>query len=462
MLKVVYIVHDFAEILQNRGFTMLLEFKMKNYKSFKDECVFSMKVAPKQKGLDYSILSEKIGRNVYKGVSSAVIYGPNASGKTNIIGAMETFKHIVLRGNIRNVEVKDSPNAASSALELIPNNTLNTVEPVDLSIAFTDGGLLFEYAMSLDLGRFLDRDHERKVLKETLRVNNTTLFVREAATLEIGDMTVVEPYLVSAYIQNAKGAAALAESSLHDEELFLANGFKTMFSAKLPSAITQWLDKSFVVIYRFDSMQLVRKFSEPKKRSVFIEKTLNEAAALFGVNSNALGYVLGGEHEEAQLCSIFNRNSKHAAIPVELFESYGTIRFINLFPLVLRTLREGGILVVDEFDASIHPMALMNIITLFHNDELNTHNAQLVFNTHNPIFLNSNLFRRDEIKFVDRDDETHCSTHYSLSDFGTAGAKGVRLSEDYMKNYFVDRYGAIKSIDLAPIIRTLMNDNNKE
>lgn len=462
MLKVVYIVHDFAEILQNRGFTMLLEFKMKNYKSFKDECVFSMKVAPKQKGLDYSILSEKIGRNVYKGVSSAVIYGPNASGKTNIIGAMETFKHIVLRGNIRNVEVKDSPNAASSALELIPNNTLNTVEPVDLSIAFTDGGLLFEYAMSLDLGRFLDRDHERKVLKETLRVNNTTLFVREAATLEIGDMTVVEPYLVSAYIQNAKGAAALAESSLHDEELFLANGFKTMFSAKLPSAITQWLDKSFVVIYRFDSMQLVRKFSEPKKRSVFIEKTLNEAAALFGVNSNALGYVLGGEHEEAQLCSIFNRNSKHAAIPVELFESYGTIRFINLFPLVLRTLREGGILVVDEFDASIHPMALMNIITLFHNDELNTHNAQLVFDTHNPIFLNSNLFRRDEIKFVDRDDETHCSTHYSLSDFGTAGAKGVRLSEDYMKNYFVDRYGAIKSIDLAPIIRTLMNDNNKE
>jgi hypothetical protein len=189
---------------------------------------------------------------------------------------------------------------------------------------------------------------------------------------------------------------------------------------------------------------------------------LNEAAALFGVNSNALGYILDGEHEEAQLCSIFNRNSKHAAIPVELFESYGTIRFINLFPLVLRTLREGGILVVDEFDASIHPMALMNIITLFHNDELNTHNAQLVFNTHNPIFLNSNLFRRDEIKFVDRDDETHCSTHYSLSDFGTAGAKGVRLSEDYMKNYFVDRYGAIKSIDLAPIIRTLMNDNNKE
>ena len=201
------------------------------------------------------------------------------------------------------------------------------------------------------------------------------------------------------------------------------------------------------------------QFSEPKKQSVFIEKTLNDAATLFGVNSNALGYVLDGEHEEAQLCSIFKGDGKASAVPVELFESFGTIRFINLFPLILQTLRKGGVLVVDEFDASIHPMALMNIITVFHNDELNTNNAQLIFNTHNPIFLNSNLFRRDEIKFVDRDDETHCSIHYSLSDFGTAGAKGVRKGEDYMKNYFVDRYGAIKSIDFASVIKNYLEKN---
>ncbi|MFA5546780.1 MAG: ATP-binding protein [Sphaerochaetaceae bacterium] len=441
---------------------MLLEFKMKNYKSFKDECLFSMKVAPKQKGLDYSILSEKIGRKVHKALSSAVIYGPNASGKTNIIGAMETFKQVVLRGNIRNVEMKDSPNAASNALELIPNNTLSVAKPVDFSITFIDHGLLFNYAISLDLGQFLQRDYERKVLKETLRVNDAILFFRDDATLQVGDMEIVQPYLVPAYEQNVKGAAALAQSSLNNEELFLTNGFKTMFSAKLASMIALWLDKKFIVIYRSDSMQLVRKFSEPKKQSVFIEKTLNEAAALFGVNSNALGYVLDGEHEEAQLCSIFKGDAKSTAIPVELFESFGTIRFINLFPLVLQTLLNGGILIVDEFDASMHPMALMNIITLFHNDELNTHKAQLVFNTHNPIFLNSNLFRRDEIKFVDRDDETHCSTHYSLSDFGTAGAKGVRLTEDYMKNYFVDRYGAIKNIDLISVIRNLLVKNREE
>jgi hypothetical protein len=122
-----------------------------------------------------------------------------------------------------------------------------------------------------------------------------------------------------------------------------------------------------------------------------------------------------------------------------------------MFPLVIRALLTGGTLVVDEFDASIHPMALMSIINIFHNDEINKKHAQLIFNTHNPIFLNSNLFRRDEIKFVERDEETHKSILYSLSDFGTAGKDGVRKNEDYMKNYFISRYGAIRNIDLTPI-----------
>lgn len=213
-----------------------------------------------------------------------------------------------------------------------------------------------------------------------------------------------------------------------------------------------------MVIYRADSMQLIRKFADPKKESVYIEKTINEAAELFGINSNALGYVIEDENEKARLSSIFETKEKSTAIPAELFESYGTIRFVNMFPLVVNALLNGGTLIVDEFDASIHPMVLMNIINIFHNDEINRNHAQLVFNTHNPIFLNANMFRRDEIKFVERDDDTHCSTHYSLSDFGTSGKNGVRKNEDYMKNYFVDRYGAIKDIDFTPIFENLLKD----
>lgn len=434
---------------------MLLEFKTSNYKSFKNELVFSMIPAPKQKGLDYSVQERIIEKRIYKGLCSAVIYGPNASGKTNIIGAMDTFKSIVLRGHLRNVEDKNNPNAAASALELIPNNVTDSSIPVSFSIKFIAEGNLIEYAFSVDLGKFLEIDYKRKILSETLTVNENKIFVRDKE-LEFGSFQTIEDFMVNAFAQNEDGAVALAKSNLNDEELFLMNGFKNMFSAKLVTLISEWLEYKFMVIYRADAMQLIRKFSDPKKKSIYIEKTLNEAATYFGINSNALGYIVEGDNNEVKLCSVFKQSTKRTVIPAELFESYGTIRFVHMFPLVVNALLNGGTLIVDEFDASIHPMALMNIINIFHNDEINVNHAQLIFNTHNPIFLNPNLYRRDEIKFVERDEESHISSHYSLSDFGTAGKNGVRKNEDYMKNYFVDRYGAIKDIDFSSIFEELI------
>lgn len=438
---------------------MLLEFRTSNYKSFKDEMIFSLVPAPKQKGLDYSILEEVINKKTYRGLCSSVIYGANASGKTNIIGAMDTFKSIVLRGNLRNTPEKDNPNVAAGALELIPNNSLESAKPVNFMVKFVVDGFLVEYSLSVELGKFLDTKHPRKILSESLIVNENMIFLREEK-LEFGFLDTIRPLLVNAFAQNANGAIALAKSNLNEEELFLTNGFKNMFSAKLVALICDWLEQKFIVIYHADAMHLIRKFSDPKKNSVYVEKTLNEAAIYFGINSNALGYIVEGEGDEAKLCSVFEKSSGKTAIPAELFESYGTIRFINMFPLVVNVLQNGGTLVVDEFDASIHPMALMNIINIFHNDEINIHHAQLIFNTHNPIFLNSNLYRRDEIKFVERDENSHASSHYSLSDFGTAGKSGVRKNEDYMKNYFVDRYGAIKDVDFAPIFEELIVRGN--
>jgi len=98
----------------------------------------------------------------------------------------------------------------------------------------------------------------------------------------------------------------------------------------------------------------------------------------------------------------------------------------------------------------------MSIINAFHNDDINKKHAQLIFNTHNPIFLNSNIFRRDEIKFVEKDDNTLLSEIYALSDFGTTGENGVRKGDDYMKNYFVSQYGAIKTIDFSPLFEDVM------
>ena len=440
---------------------MLLEFRASNYKSFKEEFVFSLIPAPKQKGLDYSIMKVNINKKEYKGLSSAVIYGPNASGKTNIVGAMDTFKAIVLRGNIRNDSDANEPNTAAGALELIPNNKNSVPLPVDFMISFIENSIHVEYAISIDIGRFLEVDYNRKILSETLKINHNLVFTRDEE-LKFGALDTIQEFFVNAFEENAEGAIAIAKSNLDKEELFLMNGFKTMFSAKLVALITDWLLKKFMVIYQANSMHLIRKFSDPKKKSIYIEKTLNEAADYFGINSNALGYMVDSDNDEARLFSLFeDSNKKGNVVPADLFESYGTIRFINMFLLVVNALANGGTLVIDEFDASIHPMALMSIVNIFHNDDINVNHAQLVFNTHNPIFLNANLFRRDEIKFVERDDESHLSTLYSLSDFGTYGKKGVRKNEDYMKNYFIDRYGAIKDIDFTPIFEAITKHNGE-
>lgn len=436
---------------------MLLEFKTKNFKSFAEETTFSMTAAPKQTGLDYSLLKQKVKNNTIKGLCSSVIYGPNAAGKTNIIGAMDVLRAIILRGNIKNSEEKSSPNPSSSILELIPNNNLIHPEPVEFSIDFMEKELQIHYAISMDIGEFLDADYSRKILSEELSVNGEQIYIRNN-NLEFGSFKSIKSYMNSAFIQNINSVKEISRGSINHEELFLTNGFKLMFSQELVKLITDWFTNKFMVIYRVDSMQLINRFSDPKKQTIYVEKTTNEAAKIFGANSNMLGYVVSEDDTDAKLCSIFQntKDKKNTILSAEIFESYGTIRFINIFPLVIRAMRTGGTLIVDEFDASIHPMALMSIVNAFHNDEINVKNAQLVFNTHNPIFLNSNLFRRDEIKFVERSDETHYGNLYSLSDFGTSGDKGVRKHEDYMGKYFVSQYGAIKDIDFTPIFEDLL------
>lgn len=435
---------------------MLLEFETENYKSFLENASFQMLAAQKQKDLDYSLIRRKVkGKNI-KGLCSSVIYGPNASGKTNIIGAMDVLRAIVLRGNINDSEEKESPNHAAYNLELIPNNSLAEARPVKFHILFLENDIKFDYLLVINLGRFIALEDDRNIVEEQLYIDDQLIF-RRNESLYLGEFKNLKKYLHADLQDKFDDIKGFAATSLNPTELFLANGFKSFISQDIYSVIQKWFQNKFMVIYKADSIQYIRRFEDPQKQTIYVEKTTNEAAKEFGINSNAVGYVSTGNDSETRLYSIFpEKNGKTGAIPSDIFESYGTLRFINLFPLVLKAVKTGATLVVDEFDASIHPMALMSIINVFHNDDINRNGAQLVFNTHNPIFLNSNIFRRDEIKFVEKDD-SHVSEIYSLADFGTSGENAVRKGEDYIKNYFVSKYGAIKDIDFTPIFENFMN-----
>ncbi len=437
---------------------MLLEFKVSNFKSFKDEMVFSMVPAPKIKDIPYSILTKKSGKNIFKSLSSAVIYGPNAAGKTNIISAMELLRDIVVNGNIEIDKSKSSTNPALKKLEFIPNinNTENV--PVIMSIKFLHNSLLVEYSLSIEIGCFADTDFNKKIVYESLIVNSKKIFERKEK---------ISVSNVDAKWQNAgfdQKVSANMAGNVKDNELFLTTYFKVLYSSEMVDCIIEWFTKLFTIIYTADSLKTVPKLPDSTQEKVFIDSDIQNASKGFGIGGENIGYVKSEKSEKPECMSIITRKSDNLSVvvPAKLFESYGTLRFINIYPLILNCLKNGGTIVIDEFDASIHPMALMSIINVFHNDEINVNGAQLIFNTHNPIFLNRNVFRRDEIKFVERDEETGYSTHYSLSDFGTSGENGVRNSADYMKNYFINQYGAIRDIDFSDIIIKAMHDNENK
>lgn len=434
---------------------MLLEFKAKNYRSFKDELVFSMVPAAKQKDLGYSVLRKKAGGREYKALCSSVVYGPNAAGKSNIISAMDTFKKILQRGNILNPE-EDSVkrvNPPSVFLELIPFVSGEEDDPTSFAIKFIAEDMLIEYSITVAFGGFTNAEYDRYILEETLCVNGLQVFWRckpdgeNALVLSLDAFKGNDRYINEKATENFNSLCSISLSSLNKADLFLTGGFKTIVANKFVETFLNWINKKFIVVYQADAIQFGKKMPNSEQDHAYIDGKIDRAAKIFGISSNSIGFVYP-DGERPVLSSLFNRGEEVMTIPANFFESYGTVRFVNEFPLVISAILNGGTLVVDEFDASLHPMALMNIINIFHNDEINKNNAQLIFNTHNPIFLDKNLYRRDEIKFVERDEETGASSLYSLSDFKTYGTEG-RNNADYMKNYFLDRYGAIKDIDFS-------------
>lgn len=433
---------------------MLLKFETENYKSFEGRITFLMIPAPKQKGLDYSILNKTIGGKPYKALCSSVIYGPNAAGKTNIIGAMQAFKNIILRGNIKNAEPFNSPNIADYALEVIPNNTLKEKKDVFFSIDFIHEDITVKYSLSMDLGSFMEENYDRSVTEEILEINGKELFRRTKDIVNFNSINSFEKFLITDFVKNSKTATAIARNSLNKTDLFLMNGFRTIVSSRLADLINRYLSNYFYTIYHADTVRTIPIFNT----KIAGDALMNEAVSAFGVKANKLVYYKKeNDKEPPVLCSIIKNKKDKGIIPAELFESYGTVRFTYMYPLIVKAIKKGATIIIDEFDASIHPMAIMNIINIFHNDEINLNNAQLIFNTHNPLYLNNNLFRRDEIKFVDRDDETMYSKLYSLSDFGTKGTN-ARKGKDYMNNYFINEYGAIKDIDFTEVFKKIIEE----
>jgi hypothetical protein len=123
---------------------------------------------------------------------------------------------------------------------------------------------------------------------------------------------------------------------------------------------------------------------------------------------------------------------------MEREESSGTRKFYALTGPILETLKNGGILVVDELDSRLHPNLVCKLVEIFNSTMYNPHNAQLIFNTHDTNLLSSGTFRRDQIWFTEKN-RYGAATLYSLAEFKTP----VRKEDNFERNYIQGKYGAI-------------------
>lgn len=101
-------------------------------------------------------------------------------------------------------------------------------------------------------------------------------------------------------------------------------------------------------------------------------------------------------------------------------------------------------MVVDELDASLHPLLTLAITRLFNSKQFNPNNAQLIFATHDTNLLHYGNYQRDQIYFVEKD-QFGASDMYSLVEYKEEG-KTIREDRSFEKDYIEGRYGAIPFI----------------
>ncbi len=432
---------------------MLIDYRFSNFRSFKEMTSLSM-IAGRQTTLNDNLIREYDLRIV----PSAVIYGANASGKSNIIMSLAVMKDIVLSGSLE----ANIPNLKN--LELYPFAYQESEKPMSFEIDFIYGGKRLEFGFEVAVSTF--KKETRRIVSEFLNYidksdQKTNIYTREKDKIQINKekkaLSIIEfdEKLLKQFEKKIN-------ENIDETELFLSRAFKSTISNELADMVLDFFKEKLVVVSDFTLKKTNLTFSledSPKKDFFAWNKILDGFVknADFGPQGIAFKSNKSEDKESSsmELVSIYKYHDENIVIPAELMESRGTLKLVDFAIPFEKLFKAGGVFILDEFDAAIHPELIKGILALFNDSDLNKAGAQLIFTTHNPIYLNNKIFRRDQIRFVEKDTDSYESVIYSLADFG---AEEVRNDHNYLINYFKGNYGALPFIDFSK----LLNQNSSE
>ncbi len=426
---------------------MLLNFRMKNFRSFRDDTFFTM-LASKQKTHSDYIINDEANGNKLRVLPMSVIYGANACGKSNIILAMNILKNIIMEGTLECKTLEPY----KSTLSFIRDN--NWYEPIMLEITFFTSRNIYKYRIM-----FTDID-VYKIVEEVLYINDENIFTRN----ENGKINVDVNHLMrKGYIRKdeedfSKRLIDKLNQTLDKQRLVVTGAISNLFDKRYFDDFFSWF-KNFNVIMNANDMNfkqkdlrtIVNQNVDGEGGNKFWESdAVKEIMDIAEFGNQKIRFVSDKDNEDLSMCSMYRVPFEHESdkyyismlVDSEIMESKGTIHLIRLIQPFIDALSEGGVIVLDEMDASLHFELVVSLIRIFNNKDINRNGAQLIFNTHNPIYLDGALLRHDQIVLVEKRKNDMVSEIYSLSDYG------LRPEERILKNYLNGKYGALPHVDL--------------
>lgn len=417
---------------------MLIEFSVANFLSFKDKKTLSMVAASIHEHAETNIIvTEK-----HELLNGAIIYGANASGKSNFIKALSTMTRLVLNSFER---------SSTDELGITPFllNTETIDKPSFFEILFFINNIRYRYGFEVD-----NISIRSEWLYEAKKNIEKPLFLRIEDGIEV----------FSTYKEGKH-----LEEKTRDNALFLA--VVDQFNGKIANSLMQWFKNcitisglsheryktfTFSMLESNNSKTILQDFYHKLDLGFedirIIKKAFNASDLPKSLPENVIkqmatdfeGHTLIGVKTLHKKFDANNQFVSHEEFDMRQQESSGTNKVFNISGPIFDVLREGGVLVIDELDASLHPILTLAITKLFNSITQNQKNAQLIFSTHDTNLLSYDVYRRDQVYFIEKDN-FGASDLYSLVEYKEQGKK-IRKDRSFEKDYIQGRYGAIPYI----------------
>ena len=413
---------------------MLLQFYFSNYRSFEGEVILDMRASGSNELSSHirNSLNEKV-------LPVTAIYGANASGKSSVFEAFQFMTWCVLES----LSFSDDNKKNSYKLKVDSFKFSDSRDkPSEFEINYIDKKgkkeLYYNYGFKID---------NSGILEEYLAFNTKTGVKRNEDYTYIFKRERSQKLYLDSSIEKFRENL---EISLKDKTLLVSLGAKLNIDDFI--RVRTWFINAEVINF---SNSLYGIFLENTLPDNIIESEKVRKNLVSFINSfddtiidievEKISAIDESDSDNYRVFTVHKSDKGTSTARISMNEeSSGTKKMFSLYQTLLDVLEKGTVFFADELDIKLHPLLMRNILLTFTDKEKNPNNAQLIFTTHNTIYMDMNLLRRDEIWFVEKDNGV--SKLYSLDDITNEKGEKVRKDSNYEKHYLLGNYGAIPNL----------------